>query len=89
MLTEWSTATSNPQNMILTPKGTIKLMDFGIAKLSADHKLTQTGATVGSLFYMSPEQIKGSTDLDSRSDLYSLGVALYEIVSGAPPVPGR
>lgn len=77
-----------PANMILTPKGTIKLMDFGIAKLTADRKLTQTGATVGSLYYMSPEQIKGSTDLDARADLYSLGVALYEIVTGTRPFQG-
>jgi serine/threonine protein kinase len=77
-----------PANIILTPTGTIKLMDFGIAKLAVDRKLTQTGATVGSLYYMSPEQINGATDLDSRTDIYSLGVALYEIVTGARPFQG-
>ncbi len=77
-----------PANMILTPKGVIKLMDFGIAKLAADRKLTQTGSTVGSLYYMSPEQIKGSVDLDPRSDLYSLGIAMYEILAGERPFKG-
>jgi serine/threonine-protein kinase len=77
-----------PANMILTPQGAIKLMDFGIAKLTADRKLTQTGRTVGSLFYMSPEQIKGAVDLDPRSDLYSLGISLYEIATGARPFEG-
>ncbi len=73
--------------MILTPKGVIKLMDFGIAKLAADRKLTQTGSTVGSLYYMSPEQIKG-VDLDPRSDLYSLGISMYEILAGERPFKG-
>ncbi len=49
-----------PANMIITPSGVVKLMDFGIAKMVADRKLTQTGRTVGSLYYMSPEQIKGA-----------------------------
>jgi eukaryotic-like serine/threonine-protein kinase len=76
-----------PANMMLTPSGTIKLMDFGIAKMAADPKLTQTGHTVGSLYYMSPEQINGAA-LDARSDLYSLGVSLYEVVTGTRPFKG-
>jgi serine/threonine protein kinase len=76
-----------PANMMLTASGTIKLMDFGIAKMAADPKLTQTGHTVGSLYYMSPEQINGGT-LDPRSDLYALGVSLYEVVTGTRPFKG-
>ncbi len=76
-----------PANMMLTPGGIVKLMDFGIAKITADPKLTQTGHTVGSLYYMSPEQINGAT-LDARSDLYSLGISLYEIVTGTRPFKG-
>jgi serine/threonine-protein kinase len=56
--------------------------------MTADRKLTQTGSTVGSLYYMSPEQIKGAVDLDPRSDLYSLGVTLYEVVTGVRPFQG-
>jgi serine/threonine-protein kinase len=77
-----------PANMIITPSGVVKLMDFGIAKMVADRKLTQTGSTVGSLYYMSPEQIKGAADLDPRTDLYSLGISLYEMVTGARPFQG-
>jgi len=77
-----------PANMMITPSGVVKLMDFGIAKMTADRKLTQTGSTVGSLYYMSPEQIKGEVNLDPRSDLYSLGVSLYEVVTGARPFQG-
>src|SRR6185369_12496145 len=72
----------------LTPSGVVKLMDFGIAKAATDRRLTMTGTTMGSLYYMSPEQIQGSAGLDPRSDLYSLGVSLYELVTGKRPFDG-
>ncbi|MBL8177875.1 MAG: protein kinase [Bryobacterales bacterium] len=74
-----------PANMMVTPSGEVKLMDFGIARMKADKRLTQTGRTLGSLYYMSPEQIRGEKELDARSDIYSLGIALYEIVTGKRP----
>ncbi|HEV2417524.1 MAG TPA: serine/threonine-protein kinase [Terriglobia bacterium] len=77
-----------PANMMLTPEGGLKLMDFGIAKAATDPHLTRTGTTVGSLFYISPEQLSGGA-LDARSDLYSLGVAMYEIVTGKRPFEGK
>ena len=77
-----------PANMMLMPDGTVKLMDFGIAKGAADRKLTMTGTTMGSLYYMSPEQIRGVQTLDPRSDLYSVGVSLYELVTGKRPFDG-
>ncbi|MGA2117452.1 MAG: serine/threonine-protein kinase [Bryobacteraceae bacterium] len=77
-----------PANMMLTPSGVVKLMDFGIAKASGDHKLTMTGTTLGSLYYMSPEQIKGAATLDARADLYSVGVSLYELATGKRPFDG-
>ena len=73
-----------PANMMLTPDGVVKLMDFGIARSASDRGLTATGTTLGSLFYMSPEQVKGETT-DARSDLYSLGISLYEMVTGQCP----
>jgi eukaryotic-like serine/threonine-protein kinase len=76
-----------PANIMLAADGHVKLMDFGIARVQADKRLTQTGSTVGSLFYMSPEQIKGS-DPDGRSDLYSLGITMYEMVTGRRPFGG-
>ena len=77
-----------PANMMLTPSGVVKLMDFGIAKASTDQRLTMTGTTMGSLYYMSPEQIQGAANIDSRADLYSVGVSLYELVTGKRPFDG-
>lgn len=76
-----------PQNVMITPKGTAKLLDFGIAKASSDKQLTMTGTTLGSLYYMSPEQIRGE-HVDARADLYSLGITLYELVTGKRPFGG-
>ena len=74
---------------------TVKLLDFGIAKMRADqyavsddHGLTRTGAMIGSPLYMSPEQAKGSKDIDHRSDIWSLGVVMYEALTGTAPNGG-
>ena len=72
-----------PDNLLLTPSGTVKIMDFGIARV-ADSTLTQTGALLGTVAYMSPEQVLGEK-IDHRSDLWSLGVVLYQMLTGELP----
>ena len=73
-----------PANLMLTTTGQVILMDFGIAKIVGGTRQTATGAVVGTAMYMSPEQIKGDQP-DRRTDVYSLGVTLFEMVSGRPP----
>jgi len=73
----------SPANMIIAEDGTLKLTDFGLAKCLTDIRLTQTGGLVGSLYYTSPEQVRGGANVDARSDIYSLGAVLYEMATGA------
>ncbi|MDO8987647.1 MAG: PASTA domain-containing protein, partial [Coriobacteriia bacterium] len=75
-----------PQNIVLTPDGAIKVMDFGIAR-AGNTTMTQTGSVLGTAHYVSPEQAQGRT-LSPASDLYSLGVVLYELVTGELPFNG-
>lgn len=78
-----------PENVLLTEDGThAVLMDFGLAKVHDATQITQTGATVGTILYMSPEQVQGR-DLDARTDLWSLGVMLYQMTTGRRPFQGE
>ena len=79
-----------PANVMLTPTGGVKVMDFGIARAVADTAatMTQTAAVIGTAQYLSPEQARGET-VDARSDIYSAGCLLYELLVGRPPFIGE
>src|ERR687895_580089 len=76
-----------PGNVMIDTEGRIKVMDFGIARAAADDTLTQTGTVLGTAAYLSPEQARGDA-VDARSDIYSLGCVLYEMLSGRAPFTG-
>lgn len=77
-----------PANLFILPDGTVKLLDFGVAKLMTS-TLTRQGDVLGSVSYMSPEQVSGSESIDGRSDIFSVGVMLYEMLAGRKPFKGE
>ena len=76
-----------PENIMVDSKNRIKVMDFGLAKLKGTGNLTKAGSTVGTMAYMSPEQVQGN-EVDHRSDIFSFGVVLYEMLAGVTPFRG-
>ena len=80
-----------PENVILTKEGNVKLADLGLARLTDDYKwgLAEAGRAIGTPYYISPEQVRGQTNIDIRADIYSLGATLYHMVTGKVPYSGE
>ncbi len=80
-----------PENIILTHDGNVKLADLGLARITDDEKwgLSEAGMAIGTPYYISPEQVRGQTNIDIRADIYSLGATLYHMVTGRVPYGGE
>jgi serine/threonine protein kinase len=80
-----------PENIILTRDGNVKLADLGLARITDDEKwgLSEAGMAIGTPYYISPEQVRGQTNIDIRADIYSLGATLYHMVTGRVPYGGE
>lgn len=74
-----------PSNIMLDANDNVKIMDFGIAKVLGDRGMTKTGTKIGTIYYMSPEQVRAEKDIDQRTDIYSLGIVLYEMLTSKLP----
>lgn len=77
-----------PQNVMLLQDGTVKVMDFGIARFTSDHSRTISDKAIGSVHYISPEQVRGE-DIDEKADIYSIGIMMFELLTGKLPFDGE